>query len=202
MEKRKIIIVDSSSNKKVVVDTDATNFRELKEAARAAGIDYVGKDWLEGITKSTPMADDSLLPTNVNYKGTVTNNLVYMLTDTNKKIKSGVCRQELYAEIKSLGLADTIKDLYGKNYTQVSNSILEMVIADAKYRNSLKNRPASDTDCKARYSNLVTALAKAILLIPKDIKEEIITASESLLPDFLVKEIDFTEEDLDSLFDC
>ena len=57
---------------------------------RNAGINYEGKDWLEGITKTSPVGDDSLLPTNVNYKGTVTNNLVYMLTNTNKRIRSGV----------------------------------------------------------------------------------------------------------------
>ena len=90
MENRKIIIVDSSSNQKVVVDTDAETFGELKRAARNAGINYEGKDWLEGITKTSPVGDDSLLPTNVNYKGTVTNNLVYMLTNTNKRIRSGV----------------------------------------------------------------------------------------------------------------
>ena len=90
MENRKIIIVDSSSNKKVVVNTDAETFGELKRAARNAGINYEGKDWLEGITKTSPVGDDSLLPTNVNYKGTVTNNLVYMLTNTNKRIRSGV----------------------------------------------------------------------------------------------------------------
>lgn len=90
METRKIIIVDSSSNQKVVVNTDATTFGELKRAARAAGISYEGKDWLEGITKTSPVGDDSLLPTNVNYKGTTTNNLVYMLTNTNKRIRSGI----------------------------------------------------------------------------------------------------------------
>lgn len=89
MENRKIIIVDSSSNQKVVVNTDAETFGELKRAARNAGINYEGKDWLEGITKTSPVGDDSLLPTNVNYKGTITNNLVYMLTNTNKRIKSG-----------------------------------------------------------------------------------------------------------------
>ena len=90
METRKIIIVDSASNRKVELNTDATTFGELKRAARAAGINYDGKDWLEGITKTSPVGDDSLLPTNVNYKGTVTNNLVYMLTNTNKRIRSGV----------------------------------------------------------------------------------------------------------------
>lgn len=89
MEQRKIIIVDSSSNKKVVINTAATTFGELKTAARAAGINYEGKDWLEGITKTSPVSDDSQLPVNVNYKGQLTNNLVYMLTNTNKRIKSG-----------------------------------------------------------------------------------------------------------------
>lgn len=89
MEKRKIVIVDSSANAKCELITDATTFGELKRAARIAGIHYEGKDWLEGITKTVPMTDETLLPTNVSYNGVVTNNLVYMLTNTNKKISLG-----------------------------------------------------------------------------------------------------------------
>ena len=103
---RKIIIVDSASNSQTPITTDATTFGQLKAAVRAAGINIDGKDWLEGLTKTQPMSDDALLPTNVNYKGQVTNNLVYMLTNTNKKTRSGAMSyNEMKSYIKNNGLA-------------------------------------------------------------------------------------------------
>ena len=38
-------------------------------------------------------------------------------------------RNEIYAKVKELNLQDRIKELYGKNYTQVSNEILADMIA-------------------------------------------------------------------------
>lgn len=40
-------------------------------------------------------------------------------------------RTELYQAIKQLGLQEAVKDLTGKNFTQVSNDTLEAVIAKA-----------------------------------------------------------------------
>ena len=220
METRKIIIVDSAANQKVVVDTDATNFGELKKAARAAGINYEGKDWLEGITKTSPMADDSLLPTHVNYKGTITNNLIYMLTNTNKKIRSGMDRKALYAEVKRLGISEEIKKKYGKNYTQVGNDDLAKVVA--KYA----NKPASGTtskpsskkvavpsvgairkemidngvNFKEKYEKAITVIAKFIAFLPKDILEDASEAAKNLPLETVVEEVSFSDADLKELF--
>lgn len=220
METRKIIIVDSSSNQKVVVETDATNFGELKRAARAAGINYEGKDWLEGITKTSPMSDDSLLPTNVNYKGTVTNNLVYMLTNTNKRIRSGMDRKEIYAEVKKLGLEEDIKKKYGKNYTMVSNNDLMAAINGKKGKKAAAKTPAKkapvvkatpkkvaaireemeSVDYKAKYNNAVTAIAKFLTIIPEDILKDAAVAAKNLTPETIVKEVNFSDADLKALF--
>lgn len=210
METRKIIIVDSSSNQKIVVETDATNFGELKRAARAAGINYEGKDWLEGITKTSPMSDDSLLPTNVNYKGTVTNNLVYMLTNTNKRIRSGMDRKEIYAEVKKLGLEEDIKKKYGKNYTMVSNNDLMTAINDKKGKKAAA-KPApkkvatirkemESADYKAKYNKVVTAIAKFLTIIPDDILKDAADAAKNLTPETIVKEVNFSDADLKALF--
>ena len=122
---RKIIIVDSASNKQTTITTDAEKFGDLKAAARAAGITIEGKDWLEGLTKTQPVSDDSVLPTNVNYKGQITNNLVYMLTNTNKRTKSGaMSRAEAYFFIKSHNLASEVKVAFGKNYTNCTTDQL------------------------------------------------------------------------------
>jgi hypothetical protein len=210
METRKIIIVDSSSNQKIVVETDATNFGELKRAARAAGINYEGKDWLEGITKTSPMSDDSLLPTNVNYKGTVTNNLVYMLTNTNKRIRSGMDRKEIYAEVNKLGLKEDIKKKYGKNYTMVSNNDLMAAINDKKGKKAVAGpapkkvatirKEMESVDYKAKYNKVVTAIAKFLTIIPDDILKDAADAAKNLTPETIVKEVNFSDADLKALF--
>lgn len=140
---RKIIIVDSASNSQTPITTDATTFGQLKAAVRAAGINIEGKDWLEGLTKSQPMSDDALLPTNVNYKGQVTNNLVYMLTNTNKKTKSGAMSYtEMKSYIKNKGLAAEFQSKYGKNYTQGKTSEFQEFIAAHSAPASQPAKPA------------------------------------------------------------
>jgi hypothetical protein len=130
MEVRKIYINDTAQNNVITLETDATTFGELKTAAIAAGVDVNGKDWLEGITKTSPTDDSSLLPTNVTYKGNVTNDLVFVLTNTNKRIKSGVySRTEAYQKIRERGLQGYIKTVYGKNFTQCTTRLLNEIIA-------------------------------------------------------------------------
>lgn len=142
---RKIIIVDSASNKQTTITTDAEKFGDLKAAARAAGITIEGKDWLEGLTKTQPVSDDSVLPTNVNYKGQITNNLVYMLTNTNKRTKSGaMSRAEAYAYIKNNNLAATVKAVYGSNYTNCTTKQLIECINKYTAEAPAKEAPVQD----------------------------------------------------------
>lgn len=202
METRKIIIVDSSTQRKVVVDTNATTFGELKSAARAAGINYEGKDWLEGITKTTPMSDDSLLPTNVNYKGTVTNNLVYMLTNTNKRIKSGYDRPALYSEVRRLGLAGEIKRRFGRNYTQVSNEALAEIIAfeNSRQPNSPADNDSNEVPSKDLYQAAVKAIANFLAAVPENVMQDV-TKELNNINKSAIKEISFSDDDIDNLFD-
>lgn len=218
MEQRKIIIVDSSSNRKVTVNTDATNFGELKRAARAAGINYEGKDWLEGLTKTSPVSDDSLLPVNVNYKGTVTNNLVYMLTNTNKRIRSGMNRQEAYAEIKKLGLADGVKKKFGRNFTQVgTNDLIDFINKNGKkgtsapankskvedLRKEMEAPKAAPTtgkvDFEAKYNEVVGVIAKFLAFMPKSALDDAAEAAKNLTPETVVEEVDFSQMSIDEL---
>jgi hypothetical protein len=218
MEQRKIIIVDSSSNRKVTVNTDATNFGELKRAARAAGINYEGKDWLEGLTKTSPVSDDSLLPVNVNYKGTVTNNLVYMLTNTNKRIRSGMNRQEAYAEIKKLGLADGVKKKFGRNFTQVgTNDLIDFINKNGKkstsapankskvedLRKEMEEPKAVPTtrkvDFEVKYNEVVGAIAKFLAFMPKSVLDDAAEAAKNLTPETVVEEVDFSNMSIDEL---
>lgn len=203
METRKIIVVDSSTQRKVVIDTDATTFGELKSAARAAGINYEGKDWLEGITKTAPVSDDSLLPTNVNFKGTITNNLVYMLTNTNKRIKSGYDRQGLYAEVRRLGLAEEIKEHFGKNYTQVSNTALASIIAShstSAQPTSPASNESNEVPSKDLYQAAVKAIANFLAAVPENVMQDVTKELDNINKS-VIKEVSFTDDDIDNLFD-
>lgn len=218
MEQRKIIIVDSSSNRKVTVNTDATSFGELKRAARAAGINYEGKDWLEGLTKTSPVSDDSLLPVNVNYKGTVTNNLVYMLTNTNKRIRSGMNRQEAYAEIKKLGLTDGVKKKFGRNFTQVgTNDLIDFINKNGKkdtsapankfkvkdLRKEMETPKAAPTavkvDFEAKYNEVVGVIAKFLAFMPKSVLDDAAEVAKNLTPETVIAEVDFSQMSIDEL---
>lgn len=129
MEARKITIVQTKNQKKSVIMSSATTLAELKSDLRANGIDYDGMTFFEGISKVELKNDASVLPHDVPYKGTVTNELVFMLTNTNKKIRSGaMSRAEAYSKTKSMGLGELCKEKYGKNFTHCSTNDLIALI--------------------------------------------------------------------------
>ena len=131
MNARNIIVWSTKTQQKQVVSTGAETLAELKADLAAAGIDIKDMTFYEGLTKTELKADASLLPKDVNYKGTVTNELVIMLTVVNNKISSGraLTRPEVYREMKrSTVLADRCKAVFGRPYTQVSTAELEALI--------------------------------------------------------------------------
>ena len=120
MQNRKITVVQTKNQKKSVIMSAATTLAELKSDLRANGIDYDGMTFFEGTSKVELKNDASVLPHDVPYKGTVTNELVFMLTNTNKKIRSGAAtmsRAEAYSTIKSMGLQNACVKKFGKNFT-------------------------------------------------------------------------------------
>lgn len=138
MEARKILFVMSNSSSQKSIMSEAETLGALKADMRRAGINYDNMTFYEGRTRTELKDDASVLPTNVPVaaKGTTpattTNDLVFMLTTANKKIRSGAGdRPAAYAKIKQLGLQDACKAKYGKNFTQCSTSDLEALIAGA-----------------------------------------------------------------------
>lgn len=120
MDVRKITVIQTKNQKKSVIMSAATTLAELKSDLRANGIDYDGMTFFEGTSKVELKNDASILPHDVPYKGTVTNELVFMLTNTNKKIRSGAAtmsRAEAYSAIKSMGLQNACVKKFGKNFT-------------------------------------------------------------------------------------
>ena len=135
MEARKITVVQTKSQKKSVIMSAATTLAELKSDLRANGIDYDGMSFFEGTSKVELKNDASVLPHDVPYRGTITNELVFMLTNTNKKIRSGataMSRSEAYNAIKSMGLQDACVKRFGKNFTMCKTADLIALIEDSK----------------------------------------------------------------------
>ena len=131
MEARKITVVQTKNQKKSVIISAATTLAELKSDLRANGIDYDGMTFFEGTSKVELKNDASVLPHDVPYKGTVTNELVFMLTNTNKKIRSGAAtmsRAEAYSAIKSMGLQNACVKKFGKNFTMCKTTDLIVLI--------------------------------------------------------------------------
>lgn len=147
MEARKITVVQTKNQKKSVIMSSATTLAELKSDLRANGIDYDGMTFFEGTSKVELKNDASVLPHDVPYKGTITNELVFMLTNTNKKIKSGavaMSRAEAYSAIKSMGLQDACVKKFGKNFTMCKTADLIALI-----QSNNASKPAPKAEAKA-----------------------------------------------------
>lgn len=147
METRKITVISNKGQYKKVMNSAATTLGELKADMTAVGIDYYGMSFLEGLTRTELIDDASQLPTNVNYRGTITNDLVFYLTATNKKIKSGMTRQEAYAHLNERPeLKDVVKDTFGRNFTQVSTDNLVHIIIEAQLPCGCDECPTTDVE--------------------------------------------------------
>lgn len=165
MEARKITVVQTKNQKKSVIMSAATTLAELKSDLRANGIDYNGMTFFEGTSKVELKNDASVLPHDIPYKGIVTNELVFMLTNTNKKIRSGtMSRMEAYAEIKRRGLQDACLKKFGKNFTMCKTADLIALVQSNGASKPAPVAPASnggecvDTVARAAISKLVEIL--------------------------------------------
>ena len=167
MEARKITVVQTKNQKKSVIMSAATTLAELKSDLRANGIDYDGMTFFEGTSKVELKNDASVLPHDVPYKGTITNELVFMLTNTNKKIRSGAAtmsRAEAYSAIKSMGLQNACVKKFGKNFTMCKTTDLIALVQSNGASKPAPVAPASnggecvDTVARAAISKLVEIL--------------------------------------------
>ena len=152
---RTITFILTNVNDKKVINSNATTLGELKSEMTANGIDYKDMDFIEGLSHTIMMDDDAILPTNVTHKGKTTNNLVFMLSTTNKKIKSGVyTRQECYKIIKEKNLQDKIKSATGDNYTRITTDMLNTIISKEETKSKSAEKTIPATDRKALYETV------------------------------------------------
>lgn len=152
MEKRKITVIPTKTHKTQVIESAATTLAELKADLTKAGIDYTDCTFFEGLTKIELKNDAAILPHDIPYKGTTTNNLVFMITNASKKIRSGakLDRKAIIEEIKVKNLTEVVKKTYGKNYTNCKTEDLEKIL----------NKEAASTTADASAPTAKAAPAK------------------------------------------
>lgn len=126
MESREILVACTKTQTRKKIMSTAETLAELMVDLDNNGIDYTDMTFTEGITKTQLLDPATQLPKDVMYKGNPTNNLIILLTNTRKKIASGIEKNRVnaYKYIQENGLQSEIIEEYGKNYTLVSNSDL------------------------------------------------------------------------------
>lgn len=131
MEARKVIIVNNKTQSQKTIMSNATTLGELKAEARNAGINIEDMTWYEGHMRAELKDDAAPLPATVMWKGTETTDLTFLLTQPEKKVKSGtMSRAEAYAKIKAMNLGNACKVRFGKNFTQCStNDLIDLITA-------------------------------------------------------------------------
>lgn len=160
MESRKITIVSTKTQKKSVIMSEAETLSELKVDLINAGINFTDMTFFEGTSKTELKSDESILPKDVPYTNRttgetkITNELVFMLTNPNKKIKSGcMTRKEVYDIIKEKGLAEACLSTFGKNFTQCKTSdLIDLIQSFESVSQSIKECTCTNkcVDIKAR----------------------------------------------------
>lgn len=141
METRKIVVVTTKSSKKLVLNTGVETLGELKRELDNKNFDYEGMEFTEGVSKTVLTRDDSVLPKELPFKGSITNDLAIFLTVPNKKIKSGVMsRTEVITAIKENHLTEECKKVYGKNFTTCKTTDL-IALLDKKEKAVKKDKP-------------------------------------------------------------
>lgn len=212
MEARRITVTSTKTQRKQIIMSAATTLEELKRDLEAANVDYEGMTFYEGLSKTELKDNKSLLPHDISYKGQVTNELVFMLTNPNKKIASGVLsprRLELYEEIKRLNLEYKCKAKYNKVYTKCSDNDLIHLIAE----NSTESCACEDTKVKTTSEAEFKALKRAfiylvailrdndyITLTEEDELHDVLYRRSSCEPDEL-ENSPYSRSEIDNMFD-
>lgn len=136
---RKILIANTKTQKRYTLDNvDVNTLGELKKVLDDNHYDYSGMSFTEGISNTQLLDDNSQLPHDVDYKGRTTNDLVILLTNTQKNIPLGAVsaeRARLFDFIKSHNLQSMVMAEFHKNMTQVSTDALKNFVSIYRHGN-------------------------------------------------------------------
>lgn len=215
MSTKKFTVIDTRTMQKKEFNSQATTVAELKADLRKLGIATNGMVIQEGLTKTELKFDTALLPHDVPFKGGTTNNLVFRLTQAEKKIKSGagMSRQEAYAKVKELGLTEAIVKKYNKNFTmcKTADLIAEIEAASKKAANVKENAPKKESKAvkpvtkapvtsEDKATQAITLLTNTLVnngILSPDEGTEVVEVLGTTLG---VKESAYSAEDIDDMF--
>lgn len=215
MSTKKFTVIDTRTMQKKSFDSQATTVAELKADLRKMGITTDGMVIQEGLTKTEFKSDTALLPHDVPYKGGVTNNLVFRLTQAEKKIKSGaeMSRKDAYAKVKELNLTELIASKYGKNFTMCKTADLiaeiersekkanEKMIKETPKEENKENKTKKSVASNDKVTQAITLLTNKLvnngILSPAEGTDVVDILGTTLT----VEKGNYSSEELDDMFD-
>lgn len=204
MEARKVIIVNNKTQSQKTIMSNATTLGELKAEARNAGINIEDMTWYEGHMRAELKDDASPLPATVMWKGTETTDLTFLLTQPEKKVKSGaMSRAECYSILSAdKSLQDACKAMFGRNYTQVSTNDLAVLIEEAKPKQPAHECPRAKMFKEEPKGNLSEALKALVnVLYQSDYLE--VEDYEDIMSELEGKKVTsdkMSQEEIDEMF--
>ena len=203
---RKVTIVNNGTQtqKSFKINETVVTLGDLKKVLREKNIEYEGFAFNEGHARVELKDNNSVLPSNIPFKGAIVNDLVFLLTKPNKKISSGLSRAEAYKIVKERNLQEAIKSKYGKNFTTVSTeNLLDFIgegtpVSGAETKVQEEKKDYCEKAVKAPTANVFNSLMD--LLVAKSV----ITEDEAV--EVLAgRKVDNTDKisvsDLDDMFD-
>lgn len=206
METRKVTIINNKAqNQSVIEASSATTLGELKAEMREAGITFDGMTFYEGHMRAELKDDAAPLPTNIPYKGQVVNDLVFLLTAPEKKIKSGaMSRNELIAEAKKLG--------FPSNPTQAKSAALiefieskkdtAEVVAEAAPRKAVKKEEPKEVDNVSNLKEAFRILVESLYeegTIYTDVYDKVMEALDGKCPEDTSEKM--SQKEVNEMFD-
>ena len=202
METRKLTVVDSQSQSVKVIMSAAETLGELKQDLLTNGYSLENKAFYEGLTRIELKTDNSILPHDVPRNGTTTNELVIRITTAQKKINSGMTRAEVYQAIKERNLAETVKNMYSKNFTQCSTSDLLAVIESSCNKKKAQSISEPVIDSNAELIGKSIAKLQELLNSGSNLSDAEIFALNSFIDGNLKNALvsPYSEEELESMF--
>lgn len=160
---RNIIIKHVNANKVKVIKSSAVTVADLKREIEQVGLSCDNLSLVEAISKTKLTSDDQQLPVSVlKADGTTTTDIIIVVTNTEKQIKSGMTRSELYAEFCNNEEARSkCVEKYGRGYSSVSSSDLEGILAEMRNNTPVNTASISVLD-EINKSNCISSLCEVI----------------------------------------
>lgn len=203
MSTKKFTVIDTRTGLKKTFDSEANTVGELKADLARLDISTEGMAIQEGLTRTELGGNDTYLPHDVPYKGGTTNNLVFRITQAEKRIKSGSVRSDAYDQVKKLGLQNAIVAKYGKNFTMCKTAELVAEVEAAKK----KAAPKAETKKNKKEPKYSNAAEKAITVLASKLVDcDIFSFAEGkevtdIIGTSLIADEGYSVEDINDMFD-